>query len=62
LAKPEVYALLDDNAKKEVGNDLPFEFTNETSLDTTQEEVKSSDKSGKDLFKKDEEEFDWDDI
>jgi len=62
LAKPEVYALLDDNAKKEVGIDLPFEFTNETSLDTTQEEVKSSDKSGKDLFKKDEEEFDWDDI
>ena len=57
-----MYALLDDNAKKEVGIDSPFEFTNETSLDTTQEEVKSNDNSGKDLFKKDEEDFDWDDI
>ena len=62
LEKPEVYALLDDNAKKEVGNDCPFELTNSVTFDTTQEEVKSNDKTGKDLFKKEEEEFDWDDI
>ena len=60
LSKPEVYALLDDNDKKELNEDGPFEFSHQV-LDTTQENVKTVTKA-EDLFKKEEQEFDWNDI
>ena len=60
LSKPDVYALLDDRDKQELNEDEPFEFTHQV-LDTTQENVKIV-KKKEDLFKKEEEEFDWDDI
>lgn len=61
LEKPEVYALLDEHAKKELGQDDVFEFTNEV-LDTTQEDVKATKSAKEELFKNIEVEFDWDDI
>ena len=61
LSKPDVYALLDDRDKQELNEDEPFEFTYQQVLDTTQENVKIV-KKKEDLFKKEEEEFDWDDI
>ena len=60
LSKPEVYALLNDNDKKELEDHDNIVFTNEI-LDTSQEKVKNTEKTT-DLFKKDETEFDWDDI
>ena len=41
-AIPEVYAILDDDKKKELKDDNVFEFTNQI-LDTTQEEVSKTD-------------------
>tara|TARA_B100000900_G_C20393019_1_gene639439 strand:- start:255 stop:803 length:549 start_codon:yes stop_codon:yes gene_type:complete len=61
LKKPEVYALLDESSKKELGEDDVFEFSNQI-LDTTQEDVKTNKTTKEDLFKKEEVEFDWDDI
>jgi len=61
LENPDVYALLDDHAKKELGEEGPFEFSNQI-LDTTQEDVKTNKTAKEDLFKKEEVEFDWDDI
>ena len=60
LSKPEVYALLNDSDKKDLDDHDNIVFTNEI-LDTSQEEVKNNEKTT-DLFKKDETEFDWDDI
>ena len=61
LAMEDVHALLDDRDKQELNEDEPFEFTHQQVLDTTQENVKIV-KKKEDLFKKEEEEFDWDDI
>ena len=61
LGRKEVYALLDDRDKEELNEEGPFEFSHQQVLDTTQENVKVSQKS-EDLFKKEEQEFDWDDI
>ena len=60
LSKPEVYALLNDSDKKDLDDHDNIVFTSEI-LDTSQEEVKNNEKTT-DLFKKDETEFDWDDI
>ena len=61
LSREDVYALLDDRDKEELNEEGPFEFSHQQVLDTTQENVKVSQKS-EDLFKKEEQEFDWDDI
>lgn len=61
LEKPEVYALLDEHSKKELGDDDGIEFTNQI-LDTTQEDVKTNKTAKEELFKNNEADFDWDDI
>ena len=60
-AIPEVYAILDDDKKKELKEDNVFEFTNQI-LDTTQEEVSKKDDKKESLFKDGEGDISWDDI